>query len=105
MYADHFHTDPSLTEEKLTPEVLEEIGRLKAGIINAVLPHLFPGEESADYRRLTVAPPFVLETIRRGDEVTMDSLPRDTFDTLALELEPLTPDFIRALAKALKVPA
>jgi hypothetical protein len=26
-YADLFHTDPSICEEELTPEVLEEIGR------------------------------------------------------------------------------
>jgi hypothetical protein len=57
MYA-KFHTDPSITDETLTPKVLEEIGRLKAEIINAVLPH---------WTRLT------------GD---------DDIDVLALELEP-----------------
>lgn len=106
MYAEHFHTDPSITDEELTPAVLEELGRLKAEIINAVLPHWYPDDSgTAQYRRLAVAPPFVLETRTEGNVITMNTTPPEIFETLALELEPLTPAFIRALAKALKVPA
>jgi hypothetical protein len=80
MYAEHFHTDPSITDEELTPAVLEELGRLKAEIINAVLPHWYP---------------IVDRDAENGP------LPSEIFETLALELEPLTPAFIRALAAAI----
>lgn len=72
-YASMFHTDPSICTEELTPEVLEEIGRLKYGIIEAVLPH--------------------------WQALTNDS----DMTTLANELEPMSPDFVRALAAAMKV--
>ena len=70
-YAEQFYTDPSITDEVLTNEVMEEIGKYKAQIIADVLPY---------WEKLT------------GD--------RDV-DVLAMELEPCTPDFIRALAQAL----
>ena len=70
-YAEMFFTDPSLASEKLTPEVLEEIGRHKATIIADMLPYW------------------------KG--LTGDSDP----GVLAIELEGLTLDFIRALAQAL----
>jgi hypothetical protein len=74
-YADMFHTDPAICIEELTPEVLEEIGRLKYGICEAVVPH---------WKAIT------------GD---ID------YGALGLELEPMSPDFVRALAAALKVTA
>lgn len=70
-YAEMFFTDPSITSEKLTPEVLEEIGRHKAKIIGAMLPY---------WKGLT-----------GGCDAGV----------LAIELEQMTPDFVRALAQAL----
>ena len=72
-YATMFHTDPSICDEELTPEVIEEIGKAKFAIIQAVLPY--------------------------WRDITSD----DDRGVLAIELEPMTPDFIRALAKALQV--
>jgi hypothetical protein len=69
-FATMFHTDPTITDEELTPAVMEEIGKAKYDIISAMLP--FAGNTDLD------------------------------LDMLALELEPLTPTFIRALAAALK---
>lgn len=74
-YAERYHTDPSITDEELTPAVLEEVGQLKHAIIQAVLPHFISGPADDDGVIL---------------------------DMLALELEPCTPDFIRALHKALQ---
>jgi len=71
-YAEQFYTDPSITTEKLTPEVLEEIGRLKYGIVTAIMPHW--------------------KAVTGNDDGAV----------VGCELEPLTPDFIRSLAKALK---
>lgn len=71
-YAERYHTDPSITDEELKPAVLEEIGQHKHANIQAPLPH---------WKALT------------GDTDQ---------DVLALELEPCTPDFIGALAKALR---
>ena len=70
-YAELFFINPALTTEKLTPAVLEEIGRAKATIIADVLPY--------------------------WKSLTGDSDP----GVLAIELEGLTPNFIRALAQAL----
>jgi hypothetical protein len=76
-FADQFHTDQFITNEELTPEVLEEIGKHKFDIIAAVSPH---------WQAIT----------------GYDDIGDVTSDVLALELEPMTPDFIRALAMALK---
>jgi hypothetical protein len=70
-YAEMFHTDPSICTEELTPEVLVEIGKCKYAIIQAAMPH---------WEALT------------GD---------NDEGVLACELEPMTPDFVRALARAL----
>jgi hypothetical protein len=71
-YAERYYTDPSICDEELTPEVLEEIGRHKHNIIEAVLPH-WPND---------------------GEYLVIEAL--------ALELKLMTPDFVRALAKALQ---
>jgi hypothetical protein len=78
-YAERFYTDPSITDEELTPEVLEEIGRHKHKIIEAALPH---------YLAITKDP--------------SDHEHGQAGQVLALELEPMTPNFVRALAAALK---
>jgi hypothetical protein len=62
--------------ETLTEEVMEEIGKHKHDIITAVMPHW---EDVTGYGA------------------------KESYDVLAIELEPLTPDFVRALAAALKV--
>lgn len=72
-YGSMFHTDPSICDEELTPEVLEKLGELKYKIVEAVLPH---------WQALT------------GDS---------DMGVLAIELEPMSPDFVRALAAAMKV--
>lgn len=73
-----FTTDPSITSEVLTPEVLEEIGGLKMDVIEAMMPHW---------------------TIDTDAEVLISHI-----EILAMELDGLTPHFIRALAKAMKAP-
>jgi hypothetical protein len=70
-YAEMYHTDPSICDEELTPEVLEEIGKCKHDIIKAVMPN--------------------------WTNITED----DDVGVLGCELESLTPDFIRALALTL----
>jgi hypothetical protein len=73
-YAEMFTTDQSICDEVLTNEVMEEIGKCKAKIIAAVLPY---------WQNIT------------GD---------DDPGVLAIELEPMTPDFIRALVRTLAAP-
>ena len=71
-----FDTDPSIANETLTPEVLRELASLKMDIVDAILKHWttdFDEEARACHMEI-----------------------------LALELNGLTPDFIRALAKAMK---
>jgi hypothetical protein len=74
-----FYTDPSITDETLTPESLRELARLKMHIVEAMLKHW---------------------TTDVNEEALASHI-----EILALELNGLTPDFIRALAEVMKVPA
>ncbi len=74
-YANMFYLDPSiLGGDELTPEELEEIGKCKYEIIKAAQMHW------RDYKRA-------------GD---------DNMGMLGCQLELMSPDFVHALAKAVK---
>jgi hypothetical protein len=75
-FATMFNTDPAITEEELTPAVLEEIGKLKYEIIQAIMPH--------------------------WQAITSYSCNDSNIDVLGIELEGSSPDFVRALAAALR---